>query len=312
MRDTKSSLLLIVSLLLLSLSLVLLSIWGYQFFSSSQKEISKPHKKIQLTTTTDTVSTYDSLLKIYTSTINKLDSRIDSVKVSTDSLIGNVDVKLNEINTLKDEINAILKNKSSKETLTTARGKIDELQLKVAQLQNRNFNIEKENKRLKAMLQELDEDKDGSSQHINVAPAHSKSPVSKTTPTQAFVVKDIVVTALQVKDNKELETFKASETEKLSGSFIIKSNIPRKNANIFIAVLHPNGKAGQNSDWEAGTFYTPEGIKIYTNKIPTSFEKGEEKQLYFSVSADNFEKGNYTVLIYFNGLIIGRLVKSLS
>jgi hypothetical protein len=77
-------------------------------------------------------------------------------------------------------------------------------------------------------------------------------------------------------------------------------------------VLRPNGKAGQNSAWDAGTFYTPEGIKIYTNKISVSFEKDEEKQLHFSLSWANLKKGNYTVLIYSNGLIIGRLIKSLS
>jgi predicted RNase H-like nuclease (RuvC/YqgF family) len=250
MRDTKSSLLLVVSFLLLSVSLVFLSIWGYQFINRNQKENSTLNKGVQSTTVNDG-STHDSMIKIYTSTIKNLDARIDSVKVSTDSLIGNVDNQLNEINTIRDEVNAFLKIKNSKNTFTTESEKIQELQSKVVQLQNQNINFEKENKQLKAALQYTDQDKAVKSQHINSLSSATKPPVIKTTPTQTFVVKDILIMALQVKDNKELETFKAAETKKLSGSFIIKSSITRKNVNIFIAVLRPNGKAGQNSAWDA-------------------------------------------------------------
>ena len=311
MRDTKSNLLLIVSFMLLSLSLVLLSIWGYQFINSSQKENSTANKRMQ-STTVNSGCTPDSMLKIYTSTIKNLDARIDSVKVSTDSLTGNADKQLNEINTIKSEVDSFLKIKNSKYTFTTESKKIQELQSKIVQLQNQNIDIEKENKRLKAALLYADQEKGVQNQHVNSLSGTTKPPVIKTTLNQAYVVKDILITALHIKDNKELETFKAAETEKLSGSFIIKSSIIRKNVNIFISVLRPNEKAGENSAWNVGSFYTPEGLKFYTNKIPASLDKDEEKQLHFSLIGANFKKGVYTVLIYSNGLIIGKTVKSLS
>jgi gas vesicle protein len=314
MKDNKSSLLLVVSLLLLSLSLVLLAIWGYQFFNSSDRE-NISLKKDTPSAASINANTHDSLLDVYSKTINKLDVRIDAAKNTADSLMENVDDKITEINSLKEEIRVLLKNSVSRESLKIAKEKISDLQQKIAQLQERNVTIEQENKELKALLQQYD--KDGSAQHSNTAPppapAASKLPAADNKPAApTFLLTGIRVMALSVKDDKEQETLKASETEKINGSFTVKSNAIADNADIYICLVQPNGKVVQNSDWEVGAFDTPEGRKIYSHKISTRFDSGEEKLLHFSVSADNFEKGNYTVLIYYSGHVIGKLVVSLS
>jgi peptidoglycan hydrolase CwlO-like protein len=149
MRDTKTSLLLVLSLLLLSLSLVLLSIWGYHFYFSSQRDKEKKDSLINIVSagSEKTNAIRDSLQEVYAATIIKLDNRIDSTKNTADSVIGNVDNNLAEINKLKEDIAAILKKNNSIEDLGTAREKIDELQQKVEQLRNRNLDVEKENKK---------------------------------------------------------------------------------------------------------------------------------------------------------------------
>jgi hypothetical protein len=313
MKDNKSSLLLVVSLLLLSLSLVLLAIWGYQFFSSNDKE-NISFKKETPSAASINANTHDSLLDVYSKTINKLDVRIDAAKVVADSLMGNVDDKITEINSLKDEIRILLKNTVSRESLNRAREKIGELQRKIDQLQINIVTIEQENKQLKALLQQYD--KDGNAQHnttVASPPAATKLPAADNNPAApTFLLTGIRVMAFTAKDDKEQETVKASETEKINGSFTLKSNAIADNADIYICLLQPNGKVLQNSDWEVGAFDTPEGRKIYSHKIHTRFDDGEEKLLHFSVSADNFEKGNYTVLIYYNGQVIGKLVMTLS
>lgn len=315
MRDTKTSLLLVLSLLLLSLSLVLLSIWGYHFYATTQKEKEQTEviKNNQSSGAATANTIRDSLQKIYTTTINKLDTRIDSTKNTTDSLLGNVDNKLGEINQLKEEIAIILKNHNSIADLGTAREKIDELQLKVEQLRNRNLDVEKDNKRLSALLEQLINNKDGADQNIKRSTTVNKLLTEKTNVTPGFFASDLRFSALMVNDDKEEETSEADQTEKMTGSFIVKSNNNQNStADVMVVVLQPNGQVLQNSTWESGTFDTPEGKKIYSRKMHSDYSKGEAKRLLFSLSTDKFQKGNYTLQIYYNGSIIGRMVKTLS
>ena len=313
MRNTKSSSLIVLSLLLLSISLIFLCIWGYNFYTGTQKQKTEFLQTKTSANAAVSNNMRDSLLKIYTATIDKLDSRIDSTKMSADSLLGNVDSKLIEINKLKEDISIILKNKNGIADLGTAREKIDELQVKVAQLQNRNLNIQKENKRLKALLQQLITDKDVSGQHLGRLPATDKMFTGKTNLAPVFIAADIRLTALVTKDDNEEENLQGDETEKLTGSFNVKSNnYQNSSADMVVVVLQPNGKVLQNSIWESGTFDTPEGKKIYSVRMHFDYSKGEAKQLQFSLSTDKFQKGNYIVEIYHNGSIIGRMVKFLS
>jgi TolA-binding protein len=317
MKDNKSSLLLVVSLLLLSLSLVLLAIWGYQFFNSNDKQNISLQNKTPSAAAAMNASTRDSLLDVYSKTIKKLDVRIGAANTTADSLMENVDDKITEINALKEEIRVLLKNNVSRESLNSARQKIDELQRKIEILQGRNVAIENENKELKALLQQYDTKGNAQQNTTPATPAaqpgkspYNNRPAIAGSPT--FVLTGIRVIAFSAKDDKEQETLKASETEKINGSFTVKSNGADDDADIFISVLQPNGKVLQNSDWEVGTFDTPEGRKIYSHKIHTTFGNGEEKLLHFSIGTDNLEKGNYTVLIYYHGRTIGKLVMSLS
>lgn len=313
MKDNKSSFLLVLSLLLLSLSLVLLSIWGYRFFNTNQKNKSGAFQKEASALAKVNTSTRDSLIYLYTNTISKLDLRIDSAKNTTDSLRVNVDDKMTQIISLKEEIKLLLKSEVTNENLSRAREKINELRWKVEELQNKNLSIEKENEQLKAML--LQYNNNGSLPHTDAAPA-SKLPAvnntTKTLPVATFVLTGIRVKAVFVKDDKDQETLQAIETQKINGSFKVKSNTATEEEDLFISIIQPNGKVLQNSDWEVGTFETPEGRKIYSQKIQIRLEAKEEKLLHFSISADSFDKGNYTVLIFHHGLVTGKLVLSLS
>ncbi|MBC7511080.1 MAG: hypothetical protein H7320_20385 [Ferruginibacter sp.] len=313
MRDTKLSSLIVLSLLLLALSLILICIWGYNIYTGAQKQKTELIKYKLSANASPSNSTRDSLLKIYTATIDKLDSRIDSTKISADSLLGNVDNKLIEINKLREEISIILKSKNSIADIGTAREKIDELQVKVAQLQNRNLNIERENKRLRAFLQQLITDKGINGQAANRLPVADKVTNAKTNLTPAFFAADIRLTAVAIKDDQEEKSLQGEEIKKLNGSFIIKSSTYQNNAaDIIVVVLQPNGKVLQNSVWESGTFDTNEGKKVYSLKIHVDYIKDEEKQLQFSLSTDKFQKGNYIVQVYHNGYVIGKMVKFLT
>jgi hypothetical protein len=299
--------------MLLTLSLVFLCLWGYNFYNDSQKLKAGLTGNKKPADNTVPNNTRDSLLTIYTSTIDKLDSRIISTKISTDSLLGNIENKLSEINKLKEEISVILKNKNNVTSLGTAGEKIEELQLKISQLQNRNTDIENGNKKLKKLLQKIITEENSGIQSANSLPAAEILQHAKPNVSPVFSAYDIRVTAVVSKNEKDVETVLADETEKLNGSFVVKSNnYQNKTAEIVVVVLQPNGRVLQNSVWEAGTFDTPEGRKNYSDKIHFDYSSGESKRLQLSLSTENFQKGNYTIQIYYNGTVIGKIVKVLS
>ena len=81
---------------------------------------------------------------------------------------------------------------------------------------------------------------------------------------------------------------------------------------MLVVVLQPDGRVLKNSEWDAGSFNTQEGKKLYSYKLNFTYARGEPKRLNFSLRADRYQKGNYTMQLYYNGLMIGKAVKTLS
>lgn len=330
MRDSKSSFLLLVSLILFLMSFIILCTWGYNAYYKSREEKQKPvlalddSATIARATVAIANATRDSLQKIYTATLNDLDAKLDSAWKYEDSLKGPLDTKLDEFFKLRNEITTILKDKENNTNLGTARQKITELQKRVEELIGRNKDVEQENKRLYAMLKQLSVNtKEADPQNIRPIVFENKSgteqPENKgnSNPTNIpniFIASDLKLTALMEMDNnKEQETFQALQTDKLAGSFIVKNETnSNTNAEVIVVVLQPDGKVLQKSTWESGTFNTLEGKKIYSFKMRFDYNKGEIKRLNFTLNSDKYLKGKYIMQIYQNGILIGRLTKTLT
>ncbi|MBP6432243.1 MAG: hypothetical protein KA319_10775, partial [Ferruginibacter sp.] len=152
MKESRSSLLVVLSSLLIILSLTLLGIWGYNYYNSKN---SKPTIVSQNSTANNHVAlqtTRDSLQTVYAQTVSQIDNSLDSTWTKADSLKNNLDVKLGDFYKLRAEITNILKSNPSSADLALAKQKIQELQLRVEILRNKNNDIESENKRLNALL----------------------------------------------------------------------------------------------------------------------------------------------------------------
>ncbi len=305
MKDPKS----LILLLLASFSLVLSIVLGYYFITESKKQ------KQEVIAVLNSSSQKDSLQTKYASTVNNL----GSLPVTNSNGVPDTDTKtkIEELYKLKEEISAILKNtNSSKADLDLARQKIEELQQRVEELRNRNENIEQENKRLSALLKQIAGDinlaeqptsRSGSNE-IKI-PAENRS--FENTGNSVFTAYNLSLSAIDANSNQE--TILSSQTEKLAGSFTVKNNLSQlNNAEMMVVILQPNGKVLQSSPWESGTFMTPEGKKIYSCKVKFDYRKGEAKQCNFSITADSYPSGSYTFQIYYNGVLLGRMLKILS
>lgn len=337
MKDNKaSSLLLLVSLVLFLMSFVILCTWGYNAYYRPKHEkrtvtLEKDTAAIARTTRDIANATRDSLRKIYDLTILNLSRHFDSSLRFSDSVAIPLSKKLDDFFKLKDEVDILLKSKNNDADLAVAKSKIEELQHKVEDLTGRNIEVEQENKRLAAMLKQLQltvqenrNNNSGSAQPANnnkaipavaVENANNRTTAAEkpATPENVFQVYDLRLSAMMETDNKELETYQAIETDKFIGSFIVKSSTTINNfAEMVIVIQQPDGKVLQKSSWESGTFEAPEGRKVYSLKMRFDYSRGEPKKLLFTIPGDKFEKGNYSMLVYYNGKLVGKMNKTLS
>jgi hypothetical protein len=310
MRDTKSLSLLLLSSVLFLLSIILLCTWGYQYYHQIQQDKSKMQAINNPPAVPD--STRDSLLKIYKATLSTLDSRVDTAWYNADSLKGNLNINLAEFYKLRDEIAILLQAKApNTDDLNLAKKKVVELQARVEQLRFRNSDVENENKRLKALLSQLANETEGVEQNIKEVTTENKNLTAKINNAVAISAANLNLAA--VSGNSQNETNQAGEVEKLVGTFTVKNNGSNAaKSDIIVVVLQPDGQVIQKSAWESGMFVTKAGKKIYSCKLRCETSQGESQQLNFSLSADRYQKGTYTMKIYHNGVLIGKMSKALS
>lgn len=297
------------------LSLGLLATWVYHLYDKSQ--YTKQRNEIYIKDSTAVAQAIqDSLQKIYSGTIHNLDARLDSTSSTAGLLQGELETRLDEIRKLKSEIAAILKrNNFNKSDLELARSKTLELQQLVAELQNKNTSIEEEKKQIAAVLDRVNlqvKDMEGTVQKLD---QENKVLTEKVNQASAFVASDIKLVPVTVKNDKEQETSQVKKTSKLVISFNVQNNIADyESADVYIVITQPNGSILRNEDvWDATSITLRNGNRVnYTRRIRFEYQKGETKPMIFSINAEEYLKGTYTLQVYHNGYLIGQTMKTLS
>ncbi len=309
MKDTKSFSLLLVSSFLLLLSIVLLGTLGYQYYHQTTE--SKPGIQKAKAVVTLPDNSRDSLLKIYTQVIKSIDNRLDTSRYIADSLKSNLDINLKEFYRLRNEIAALLQNKATTADVTLAGKKITELQQKTEKPRYTNTDVENENKKLNAIVTQLTvQPLQGIDKNINQLPVENTTAPNKE-PASTVSAANLNLSTVAGDDDQDPNDTK--QAEKIQCSFTVKNQGNNNGKyDIVVVVLQPDGQVLQKSAWESGAFETNEGKKIYSCKFRCDAPKGESKQLSFSLNADNYQKGNYTMQVYHNGVMIGKKNKILS
>lgn len=78
------------------------------------------------------------------------------------------------------------------------------------------------------------------------------------------------------------------------------------NAQLYVVVKDPSGTVLQDDQWSAGVFSSQkEGTLKYSKRIRFDYVRGEHKRLQVEVPAASLQKGRYEILVYHNGLPIG-------
>lgn len=305
--------LLTLSVLFLVVSFVLLCILGYNFYTQQKSgKTAAAATAPQKILATAQEKTRDTLQQMYAATVSSLpaDSTVDSAFIKTDSTQTSAfNNSLGDVYKLKTEISSLLKDStSSTADLELARYKIKELQLKVDELKTRNIDVEKENKRLRALLEQMALNNTSNTPAGTVQSNERPQADNINSTSSVFSASDLKLSAASSDDT---EVANAEQTEKFVGSLVVRNSLVQGMGEVMLVLIQPDGKVLRNA-WESGSFDTDGGKKIYSRKIKFDYNKGEARRINFSVPADNTQKGTYTLQVYNNGKVIGRVAKTVS
>lgn len=305
----------IKSLLLVLLSVGLISTWFYHLYDKTQ--YANQRKEIFIKDSIAVAeAVQDSLHKIYTASITNLDQQLNSTKTDADSLRVVLKNKLTEINKLRSEINSILQNKgASKSDMSLAKSKIATLQVLVDELKGQNANMEDEKKRLTDVMTQLNGEIADLQNNMKKIGEENKILTEKVNLASTFVSSSIKLIPVAVKNDKEQETSLARKTSKLVVEFSVQNNLnDYSNAEVYIILTQPDGNVLMPDVWDAATPMVTQGggKKNYTRRIRFEYQKGEIKTLTFSLNADEYQKGKYSLQLYHNGFMIGQTTSLLN
>ncbi len=303
------------TLLLGLLSVGLVGTWVYHLYDKSQ--YSKVRREVFIK---DSIAVaqgvQDSLQKIYSATIKELDTRLATTRSDADSLKFQLDNKLSEVNRLKAEINGILRKRNvSKADLDEAEGKITELQVLVSELKTEKASMQEEKERLTGLMSGLSGEIDQLQQSMKKLDEENKRLTEKVGLASVFVASEIQLSPVTLRNDREQETSQAKKVSKFIISFAVQNNVTGfENAEMYIVITQPDGRILKNDDvWEANTFTLQTGRKIpFTRKMRFEYQKGESKKLLFSINAEEYSVGTYTLQLYHNGHLVGQAMKVLN
>lgn len=307
MKDIKNS-------LLAMLSVGLVGTWIYHLYDKTQ--YASQRKEIFIKDSIAVAqAVQDSLQQLYARSMQTLDRKLDSTKFGADSLRFTLESKLIEINRLRTEINNILKNRgASQADMLTARQKITELQSLVEEMKGQKLTMEEEKQQLSETMNRLNGEISGLQENVRKLGDENKSLTDKMTLASLFVASEIKLSPVMVKNDKEVETTLAKKTSKFIISFTVQNNMTDFDAtDVFIIITQPDGKVLTPDVWESATPMTTHSgdRKNYTRKVRFEYFKGEAKQLTFSINADAYQSGAYSLQLYHKGHKIGQTSKTL-
>ncbi|MBL7740136.1 MAG: hypothetical protein JNK14_13040 [Chitinophagaceae bacterium] len=299
------------SLLLVLLSVGFVATWVYHIYDKTTY-VRSAGSSSQADSTAIANRVRDSLEKAYSATISSLDVKLDSSRNTSDSLQAQLTYRVGEINRLKNEISSILKSPAAGATqLREAKKKMTELEEKIDELRSDNSSMEAEKISLTSQLEKMTGEAVSLEQNIRKLDDENKQLKEKIKEASVFMASALHFTAIDFRNDKEVETAQSKKADKFIASFIVQNNLNQyMNAEVVVVVTEPDGKILQNSAWDSGIFDTRSGVKKnFTRKIRFDYEKGEQKQLIFSLDTDAFQKGKYVFQVWHQGMLIGETYK---
>jgi regulator of replication initiation timing len=217
---------------------------------------------------------------------------------------------------MKNEIRSILNKKNATAAeLNRAKGLIEELNQKVANLEADVAKLTTENETLTVEKTQLTQDKDKLTTDLQTTSTAKEELEKKVDVASTLNAANISITPVEEKrSGKEKVTTTAKRVDKLVIGFDVSNRIAQSGqTDVYVCITAPDGKPVSVEALGSGMFTTrEEGEKSFTAKVPVTIEAGKAKSVQFAWKQNSaFQKGDYKIEIYHNGFKIGEGVRSL-
>lgn len=299
----------ILALVLVTSSFILISIWGYHYYFQPKDNLpgfKKKEKKQQESTAT---RYYDSTQNFTDSTRSFLDPKSQNLVLNnSDSLSKTLQLKLIEYKKIQEEIAEILKNKAVLKNKVDEAKKISEIQKSIDSLKRKKEEMIMENEKMNQMLTQKEQLQNTVTKNDNFK--NTKTILPASLPLLVSHLNFVAIS--EKKGDYEKQTMLASQATKFEGSFEININ-PKMNtaSEIFVKILQPNGRPILNASSGFSVLEAEAGKSAYSVVLHFDKNKDNHSRLKFSIATDVFHKGKYTMQIYHNGVMIGRMQRTL-
>lgn len=288
------------------LATALVALSGYLVYAKTQSSQTIQQQETQIAKVTteksDLQNSFDASL-----------ARLDSMSTVNTSLEGKLTEKNEEIAKVKAEIRSILNKKNATASeLGRAKTLIASLNEKISSLEQDVARLTMENQTLTNDKVVLTQEKEKLTQDLSTTTTAKVELEKKVDVASTLNASNIVITPINVKNNgKEKVSTTAKRVDKFVVSFDVMNRIAKAGqTDIYVLVIGPDGQA-INTGTETFTI-RDEGDKAYTAKVPVELEAAKTKNVEFAFTpGSSFKQGNYTVMIYQNGFLIGQGTREL-
>ena len=288
------------------LATALVGVSGYLVYAKNQSSQTIQQQEGQIAK----VSTEKSELQ------NSFDAslaRLDSMSTVNTGLESKLAERNEEITKVKAEIRSILNKKNATAAeLGRAKTLIASLNEKITSLEQDVARLTMENQSLNNDKVVLTQEKEKLTQDLATTTTVKQELEKKVDVASTLNASNIVITPINVKSNgKEKVSTTAKRVDKFVVSFDVMNRIAQTGkTDIYVLVIGPDGQAINTG---SETFnIREEGDKPFTAKVPVDLETAKVKNVEFAfVPGSSFKQGNYTVMIYQNGFLIGQGTREL-
>lgn len=288
------------------LATALVAVSGYMLYSRNQTSQTLQQQETQIAKVTteksDLQNSFDASL-----------ARLDSMSTVNSGLESKLTEKNDEITKVKAEIRSILNKKNATASeLGRAKTLIASLNEKIASLEQDVARLTMENQTLSNDKAVLTQEKEKLTQDLTATTVVKQELEKKVDVASTLNASNIVITPINVRNNgKEKVSTTAKRVDKFVVSFDVANRIAQPGkTDVYVLVIGPDGQA-INTGTETFTI-REEGEKAFTAKVPVELETAKTKNVEFAfIPKSTFKQGNYKIMIYQNGFLIGQGTREL-
>lgn len=297
MENSKGRAIYIIIIILL---LIGNGVFGYLYFNKEKEVVTV---KEELVNTDNAKQQLEDLL-------NDTEDELDLYKGKSDELDSVIQIKNAEIKEKADKIKSLLRsNQISASELLKVKDELDVLRYYTQKYSRQVDSVAKENEILVENLQKTKKTLNKANAKIENLTMENIEKDNKLDIASRLKADNLTVMGIQNRSSgRQRETSRAKRVDQIKVQFVIEDNPTAKSGdrNIYMRLLSPEGATISTETSGGGKFEYMGSEALYTQRQKINF-KNEQPSVTFMYArgTTQWEEGEYQVLLYSDGFLIG-------